>query len=99
MCPAAARPHSPAGSTLECPVPLVALGTCWDAMALAIALADELKNNLYFFSEAQRLNFNGFRLLIWTFICSYTYFKLNLKGEKIRLTNLTMNIKNISKTV
>lgn len=87
-CPATARLHSPAGSTLKCPVPLMALGTRWNAMALAIALTDELKNNLYFFGEAQRLNFNGFRLLIWTFICSYAYFKLNLKGKKIRLTCL-----------
>lgn len=80
-CPAAARLHSPAGSTLKRPVPLMALGTRWNSMALAIALTDELKNNLYFFSEAQRLNFNGFRLLIWTFICSYAYFKLNLKRK------------------
>lgn len=61
----------------------MALGARRNAVALAIALTDELKNDLYFFSEAQRLNFNGFRLLIGTFICGYAYFKLNLKGKKI----------------
>lgn len=76
----------------------MALGARRNAVTLAIALTDELKNDLYFFSEAQRLNFNGFRLFIWTFICSYAYFKLNLKGKKIRLTNL-INIKNISKAI
>lgn len=76
----------------------MALGARRNAVALAIALTDELKNDLYFLSEAQRLDFNGLRLLIWTFICSYAYFKLNLKGKKIRLTNL-INIKNISKAI
>jgi hypothetical protein len=97
VCCAAARLHLPAGSTLKCPISLMALGTGWDAMALTIALTDELKNDLYFFSEAQRFNFNGFRLLIWTFISSYANFKLNLKGKKInKFSNEHENISNAS---
>lgn len=62
----------------------MALGAAGDALALAFTFADELKDYLYFFSEAQRLNFNSFRILIWTFIGSYANFKLNLKGKKRR---------------
>lgn len=88
--PAAVPPHpvtlhspsSPAGSTLKGPIAIMALGTARDAFTLAFTFTDELKNNLYFFSEAQRLNFNGFRILIWTFIWSYADFKLNLKGKQ-----------------
>ena len=72
---------SPAGPTLEGPVAVVALGASWDAFTLALTFTDELKDNLHFLSEAQRLNFNGFRVLIWTFICSYANFKLNLKRK------------------
>lgn len=76
--------RSPAGPTLEGPVAVMALGASWDAFTLALALTDELKDNLHFLSEAQRLNFNGFRVLIWTFICSYANFKLNLKRKARR---------------
>lgn len=62
------QPHAPAGPTLERAVALVTPGAAGDALALALTLTDELKHNLHLFSEAQRLDFNGFRILIWTFI-------------------------------
>lgn len=67
-CPSGKTRGSPASSTLEGPVSLVAPRTAGDAFALALTLTDELKNDLYLFSEAQRLNFNGFRILIRTFV-------------------------------
>lgn len=58
----------PASSTLKGSIPFMTLWTTRDAFTLALTLTDELKNNLYFFSETQGLNFNSFRILIWTFI-------------------------------
>lgn len=61
-------PGSPAGPTLKRAIPIVALGTGRDACVLALALTDELKDHLDLLSEAQRLDFNGFRILIRTLI-------------------------------
>lgn len=96
LCPSPTTFSLPASSTLKCSISFVTLWAARDAFTLTFTFTDELKNNLYFFSEAQRLNFNGFRILIWTFIWSYANFKLNLKGKN-KLTNLNL-LKNISKS-
>lgn len=81
LCPFPTTSSSPASSALKRSISFMTLWTARDAFTLTLTFTDELKNNLYFLSEAQRLNFNGFRILIRTFIWSYANFKLNLKGK------------------
>lgn len=67
-----------ARSTLEGPVAVVAIRTVGHSFCGALAVADEVQDDLHLLSEAQRFNFNGLTLVMGRTLLS---FNGNLEGH------------------